>query len=72
MVLGYIACVVWLTNRCSGFDGVITVMKTNRTNYFGPKTASELLHVVEDVHMYLFAAMVLYFASLFMTFRTCK
>ena len=72
MVLGFIACIVWLVNRCNGFEEVLIATDTSRADYLGPTTASELLHVVEDVHMCLFASMALYFASLFMTFRVIR
>jgi hypothetical protein len=51
MVLGFIAFVVWSCNKGEVYDKVIE-------SGYGPQSGSDLLHVVEDVHMHLFMAMV--------------
>jgi len=68
MVLGFIAFCVWCLNKGSTFQKVVrpydsylrSGVGTPYTSY-GPPAGGELLHLVEDVHMQLFIAMVFYF-----------
>jgi hypothetical protein len=54
MVLGFIAFTVWACNKGGVFERSVN-------DGYGPPTGSDLLHVVEDIHMHLFMAMVYYF-----------
>jgi hypothetical protein len=51
MVLGFLAFTVWSCNKGELYDKVVT-------EGYGPPTGPDLLHVIEDVHMHLFMAMV--------------
>jgi hypothetical protein len=53
MVLGFIAFVVWGCNKGEVYEKVL-----DPEGRYGPQSAADLLHTVEDVHMQLFMAMV--------------
>jgi hypothetical protein len=54
MVLGFLAFTVWSCNKAKVYDMVVA-------DDYGPNNAADLLHVIEDVHMHLFMAMLSYF-----------
>jgi hypothetical protein len=65
MVLGFIAFCVWLCSRGGVFHNVVgRYDSSNPLRAYGPPTGGELLHVVEDVHMHLFIAMLIFFGTM--------
>lgn len=75
-MLGFIAFCVWCCNKGSAFQKVVRPYDSDlRTgvgapyNSYGPPAGGELLHLVEDVHMHLFIAMVLYFVFMIAAVR---
>jgi len=76
MVLGFVAFCVWMLNKGSVFQRVVrpfdeaSLMGVGAPyNTYGPPTGGELLHLVEDVHMQLFIAMILYFTFMLAAVR---
>lgn len=62
MVLGMIAFAVWTVNRAGLFDKLAKVIRSDTIRL--PPGGYDLLHIVEDVHMQLFIAMLLYVSVL--------
>lgn len=56
MVLGFLAVCVWSCNQAEAFDAIAENLDDN-------PDASSLLHTCEDVHMFLFFAMLLNFVG---------
>jgi len=69
MVLGFLAFVVYLFHKAGGFDELPKGHKDDE--FLIPDSETAWLHMVEDVHMKLFCAMVLYFVSSSTTIHGC-
>jgi len=61
MVLGFMAFCVWIGTVAELWDQFVPPKVFNANT---PRTALELLEIVEDVHMHLFIAMIFYFFSI--------
>lgn len=82
MVLGFLAFVVWSLSRWGAFDEIVAQLPSSteppegslqkRERFSYPTKGSDLLHVVEDVHMQLFVAMLLYFGVQFYGIKFVK
>lgn len=59
MVLGFLAFTIWACNQSGVFDALAVVRVAGLRL---PTTGSDYLHKLEEVHMQLFVAMILYFA----------
>lgn len=68
MVLGFLAFVVWLFNQAGFFEEVAHSLDQHHTIKL-PVTAGALLHTVENVHMQLFIAMIIFFLFLGVALR---
>lgn len=73
MVLGFLAFVVWSMSRWGAFEEIVAALPPDegvsqgifqREPFSLPSTGSDLLHLVEDAHMQIFAAMNVYFIIL--------
>lgn len=56
-VMGFTALLIWIVRTGGAFDYKLD----DRTFGLSPKDGYDMLHLVEDVHVHLFVAMVLYF-----------
>lgn len=62
MVLGFLAFTIWTCNQQELFHAVA---KIEASDIRTPTVASDILHLMEEVHMQLFVAMILYFTIVF-------
>lgn len=104
MVLGFLALLIWIISRSSGFDAIVASLPGRegggdgcgsyggrrladaagcrrlaeaeeiygRAPFNYPSTASDLLHIVEDVHIQIFVAMLCYFLLMAATISYAK
>ena len=63
MVLGFLAFLIWSIQQAGGFETL--------ESWFGGPSATELFHLFETVHMYLFLAMCLNFVMAAMLIHRC-
>jgi len=61
MVLGFLASVIWVSNQQGLFDACAKITASDMRL---PTTGADYLHMMEEVHMQLFLAMILYFSGL--------
>jgi len=61
MILGLLAFLVFVFREVGGFDKVLELFPPEEAEIHLPGTASDWLHMVENVHMKLFLGMIIYF-----------
>eukprot|EP00927_Polykrikos_kofoidii_P018380 TRINITY_DN18516_c0_g1_i1.p1 TRINITY_DN18516_c0_g1~~TRINITY_DN18516_c0_g1_i1.p1 ORF type:complete len:631 (+),score=75.47 TRINITY_DN18516_c0_g1_i1:74-1894(+) len=68
MVLGFLAFVVWLCNQAGAFAAIAKAIE-NDPSIKMPGTVTDLLHTVENVHMQLFMAMLMFYMIVYFALR---
>lgn len=71
-VLGFIAFVIWSVRTAGWFDWLGEVLPDETEDGWRlPRTGSDIVHMLEDVHVHLFLAMIFFYSLILHPARSC-